>query len=161
MTSMAVAEWWERLVARVIDGILFGVVQLLLSAILVPVFLFTTAYTLAFVLPALITGVGYLAYDFLMHSRGGQTLGKIVMRIRVTAPDGRPPDQATLLKRATIFPGLMAIAGLFGFVGVTGGLMWVLVAVLSLVDGIFVITEPPLRRALHDRWTGTIVLKAQ
>jgi hypothetical protein len=55
----------------------------------------------------------------------------------------------------------MAIVGLLGFVGLTGGLMWVLVVVLSLVDGIFVATEQPLRRALHDRWTDTIVIKAQ
>lgn len=161
MPSPSIPEWWERLVARVIDGILFGVVQLVLSAILVPIFLFTTSFTLAFVLPMLLGGLGFATYDFAMHSRDGQTLGKIVMRIRVVGVDGCPPDQTTLLKRATVFPGLMAVVGLFGFLGVTGGQQWLLVVVFSLVDGIFVITEGPLRRALHDRWTDTIVIKAQ
>jgi uncharacterized RDD family membrane protein YckC len=83
------------------------------------------------------------------------------MKTRLVAPDGGKPDQITLLKRAAIYPGVTAVIGLLGFINVFGNLLGLVVFVFTLVDGIFVFTDVPLRRALHDKWAGTLVIKAQ
>jgi uncharacterized RDD family membrane protein YckC len=36
-----------------------------------------------------------------------------------------------------------------------------LVSLFILADGIFVLTDSVRRQALHDKWSGTIVVKAQ
>jgi hypothetical protein len=84
-----------------------------------------------------------------------------VMKTKLVAADGSQPDQAALLKRAAIYPGIFAVIGLLGFVGLFGNLLGLLIAVVSLVDGISVFTDQPLRRAMHDKWTDTIVIKVQ
>jgi len=43
-----------------------------------------------------------------------------------------------------------------------GGLLIAfLIGIFTLVDGIFVLTDSVRRQALHDKWVGTIVVKAQ
>ena len=169
-----IPEWWERFVARIIDGVIFGVIFGVIAAISTAIFVSSIAYdvntgqitgastaVLATVLPALVGGLLYAAYDVVMHSRNGQTLGKIVMKTRLVAADGSKPDQTTLIKRALIYPGVIALYGLLGFLGVIGSILGLAVAVFTLVDAIFILTDTPLRRALHDKWTNTIVVKAQ
>ena len=75
----------------------------------------------------------------------------------------RKPDQATIIKRAAIFPRhLRHRPGLLGFILDFGSLLiWLLVGAFLLVDGIFVLTDSVRRQALHDKWSGTIVVKAQ
>jgi len=172
---MVLAEWWERLVGRFIDGILFVVLYFILGAIFSAIFVSQIVYNpntgeftgggllvLAAVLPALIGGLLYAGYDVFMHGRDGQTLGKKVMKTRLVAVNGGRPDQATIIKRAAIFPGVYAIAGLLGFISIFGGLLiWMLVSLFILADGIFVLTDSVRRQALHDKWSGTIVVKAQ
>ncbi|GEL22149.1 hypothetical protein PSU4_11030 [Pseudonocardia sulfidoxydans NBRC 16205] len=170
-----IPEWWERLVGRIIDGVLYGVVYWILSFILAAIFVSSvsvdiatgavrggTGFVIAAVLTYVIAGLAYAAYDYLMHSRNGQTLGKMVMKTRLVAPDGSKPDSATLIKRALIYPGIYGVVGLLAFVDVVGlGLISLLVLVFSLADGISVLTDQPLRRALHDKWAATIVIKSQ
>ena len=75
-----------------------------------------------------------------MHGRDGQTLGKKVMKTRLVTVNGAKPDQATIIKRTAIFPGIYAIAGLLGFISIFGSLLiWLLVGAFLLVDGIFVL----------------------
>ena len=165
----------SALVGRFIDGILFGVVYFILGAIVGALFVSQIVYNpntgeftggglfvLAVVLPPLIAGLLYAGYDVFMHGRDGQTLGKKVMKTRLVAVNGGRPDQATIIKRAAIFPGVYAIAALLGFISIFGSLLiWLLVGVFLLVDGIFVLTDSVRRQALHDKWSGTIVVKAQ
>jgi uncharacterized RDD family membrane protein YckC len=173
--GMVLAEWWERLVARFIDGILFGVLYFILGAIVGALFVSQIVYNpntgeftggglfvLAVVLPPLIGGLLYAGYDVFMHGRDGQTLGKKVMKTRLVTVNGGRPDQATLMKRAAIYPGIIAIAGLLGFISIFGGLLIsFLIGIFTLVDGIFVLTDSVRRQSLHDKWSGTIVVKAQ
>ncbi|AEA27743.1 RDD family protein [Pseudonocardia benzenivorans] len=169
-----IPEWWERWVGRIIDGVLYMVIYWILSFILAAIFVSSVSFDIAsgtytsgsgFIIAAVLTwvigGLLYAAYDFLMHSRNGQTVGKMVMKMRVVAPDGSKPDTATLLKRSLIYPGVFGIVGLLAFVSVFGfGLIGLIVGIFSLIDGIFVITDQPLRRALHDQWAKTIVIKS-
>jgi uncharacterized RDD family membrane protein YckC len=173
--GMVLAEWWERLVGRFIDGILFGVLYFILGAIVGALFVSQIVYNpntgeftggglfvLAVVLPPLVGGLLYAGYDVFMHGRDGQTLGKKVMKTRIVTVNGGRPDQATLMKRAAIYPGIIAIAGLLGFISIFGGLLIAfLIGIFTLVDGIFVLTDSVRRQALHDKWVGTIVVKAQ
>ena len=66
------------------------------------------------------------------------------------------------MKRAAIYPGIIALAGLLGFISIFGGLLIAfLIGIFTLVDGIFVLTDSVRRQALHDKWVGTIVVKAR
>ena len=95
------AEWWERLVGRFIDGIIFCVVYFILGAIVGALFVSQIVYNpntgeftggglfvLAVVLPPLIGGLLYAGYDVFMHGRDGQTLGKKVMKTRLVTVNG-------------------------------------------------------------------------
>lgn len=173
--NLVLAEWWERLVARFIDGIMFGVIYFILGAIFTAIFVSQIAFNpetgeltggglfvLAAVLPPLIGGLIYAGYDIFMHGRDGQTLGKKIMKTRLVTVNGGRPDQATIIKRAAIYPGVIAIAGLLGFISIFGGvLLSFVIGLFTLVDGIFVLTDSVRRQSLHDKWSGTIVVKAQ
>lgn len=69
------AEWWRRLVAIVIDGVLLGIVSLFIS------FAFTI-YVRGLV--SLVLGIAYYGY---MNGERGQTIGKMAMGIRVGRED--------------------------------------------------------------------------
>jgi uncharacterized RDD family membrane protein YckC len=66
------------------------------------------------------------------------------------------------MKRSAIYPGIIAIAGLVGFLTIFGSLfVSLLIVIFTLVDGLFIITDSVRRQALHDKWSGgTIVVKA-
>ncbi len=173
--GLILAEWWERLVARFIDGIIFGILYFILGAIFTAIFVSQIAFNpetgqvtggslivLAVVLPPLLGGLIYAGYDVFMHGRDGQTLGKKIMKTRLVTVNGGRPDQSALIKRAAIYPGVIAIAGLLGFISIFGGVfVSMLIGLFTLVDGLFVLTDSVRRQALHDKWTGTIVVKAQ
>ncbi|MCW2880748.1 MAG: domain containing protein [Sphaerisporangium sp.] len=134
------AEWWERLVARIIDGVIFGIIYAILAAIL----------------PALLAGViayaAYAAYDYVLHSKDGQTLGKKVMKIRLAGLGGAVPDSSSVMKRSAIFPGVMVLYG----IPILGWLSSIFVLVL----GVLILVDKPLRQGLHDKLAGTVVVKA-
>ena len=67
------------------------------------------------------------------------------------------------MKRSAIYPGVIAIAGLLGFISIFGGVfVSMIIGLFTLVDGLFILTDSVRRQALHDKWCGgTIVVKAQ
>jgi uncharacterized RDD family membrane protein YckC len=161
-------------VARFVDSILFGVAYAILSAVLFGLFgpsiswdpgtgiRTTGSYFLPVLLSWVISGLLYAAYDFVMHSRNGQTLGKTIMKIRLVGLHGRPLSQEALLKRSAAYPGIFAIAGVIPAFGLFGSSLGsLLVVAISVVDGLLVITDQPLHQSLHDRFADTIVIKAQ
>ncbi|GAY08932.1 RDD family protein [Pseudonocardia sp. N23] len=170
-----IPEWWERLVGRIIDNIIYGVVAGIIMSIAVSIAISSAISSASIggsysyggaviivVIAGVLSGLLYAVYDFLMHSRNGQTLGKMVMKTRLVAPDGSKPTQATLMKRSAIYPGVFALTGLLAFLDVGSyTIISLAVGIFTLIDGIFVITEVPLRRALHDKWANTIVIKSQ
>ena len=75
------------------------------------------------------------AYTTLLHALGGQTIGKMLARVRVVVGDGEPPPLGTSLLR---YAGYFASCATFGFGYLMAGLRW---------D----------KRALHDLIAGTRV----
>ncbi len=173
--GMLLAEWWERLIARFIDGIPFGILSLILGFIFGALFFSQIVYDpetgaltggallwLGAVLAPLISGLLYAGYDVFMHGRDGQTLGKKVMKTRLVTVNGGRPDQNTLIRRAVIYPGVLAVASLLGFIPIIGSFfIWMVFSLVGLVELIVVLTDSVRRQSLHDKWSGTIVVKAQ
>ncbi|MBC6456420.1 RDD family protein [Actinomadura sp. HBU206391] len=155
------AEWWQRLVARIVDTVIIGLVVLPLW-IWLYVWYFGLPYPetaagepdleaalrqeLAFfglsLLIGLVQAVITFFYDWLQQGRSGQTVGKRVMKTRVVAlPDRAPLTGGTAAKRA----GAYAVAGQ--------------IPVLGLLDVLWHLWDRPHRQCLHDKFAGTVVVK--
>ncbi|SEG80471.1 RDD family protein [Nonomuraea solani] len=147
------AEWWERLAARLIEALVFGVFYYILFITLWGIFR-TVGMPEAFggrlagVLAWAVAGLGYAGYDWWAHSRHGRTFGKAIMRIRL-APGDVPPR--TLLKRTLVYPAPLMLMGI-PIVNLLAGMLLFGVGFLILID-------KPLERGVHDRVAGTRVVK--
>ena len=62
--------------------------------------------------------------------------------------------------KSTLMAAIL-LGGLAFLIPFLGALVGLAVSIFTLVDAIFVLTDSPLRRALHDKWSNTIVVKAQ
>jgi uncharacterized RDD family membrane protein YckC len=165
----ALAEWWQRLVARIVDGL---VIVLITS----PIWIWFMIWYLQ-QLPALIPtdpnappadlneimrvelklmgfsllvglaqGLVAVVYDWLQHARWGQTIGKRIMKIKVvTLPDRGPMTGGAAAKRAVAY-------GLVPQVPLIGG-------AFSLLNSLWLLWDKPNRQCLHDKFAGTVVVK--
>jgi uncharacterized RDD family membrane protein YckC len=127
------AEWWERLMATVIDvsviGILSSVCQLLRLA--------GITHHLAGQIQGVAFGVGLFTYFVIMDTTTGQTLGRMVFRTEV------------LTERETrIGIGSSIVRNIFKMLGLGGFLITLLF-----------ITCTKRSQRIGDRWAGTIVVK--
>ena len=95
------ADLLMRFLARLIDFILVGIVNGIISAVVVVSILGMHRSTYGMGMgegyaAGAITGVIgaaiNLAYFSLMESRRGQTLGKMLLKLRTEGPDGNPPS---------------------------------------------------------------------
>ncbi|MGW0802208.1 RDD family protein [Nonomuraea sp. NPDC002799] len=152
-TGTLPAEWWERLAARLIEGLVFGVFYYILFIALWGVFR-TVGMLGAFdgrlpgVFAWLAAGLAYAAYDWWAHSRQGRTFGKAIMRIRLAPGDVRP---RALLKRALVYPGPIMLMGI--------PVVNLLAGMLLFGVGLLILMDKPLERGPHDRLAGTRVVK--
>ncbi|GAA0544662.1 hypothetical protein GCM10010172_27810 [Paractinoplanes ferrugineus] len=87
--------------------------------------------------------VGYYLYSVEYAHRGGQTLGKKAMKIRIV-----PLDPHLRYTR-----GMAAKRFLIEYVG------GVLVPFFSYLDGLWQLWDKPYQQALHDKVAGTVVVK--
>jgi uncharacterized RDD family membrane protein YckC len=148
------AEYWRRLVATLIDGLIVGVLALVVLAaigggffgdgdtgvgeVIVGVGLIIVFFTI----------IAFLYAPLLMARTNGQTLGKMATGCRVVRRDGRRVDFAWATLREVLVKGLLlGIAG-----AVTGGIAYLVDGVWPLVDG--------QNRALHDYVVDSRVVKA-
>jgi uncharacterized RDD family membrane protein YckC len=169
----ALAEWWRRLLARIIDGLILAVV---FSPLWIPPWRTffnavaaianrypsgTTLSTMPGARNAIATAEGHLVgklvvvgllyylvaflYDWIQHWAWGQTIGKRALGTRVVRDDGNPAVGAG---RAA---GRGAIYALTPLVPVVGGLF-------ELVNELW-LTWDPRRQCLHDKAAHTVVIK--
>jgi uncharacterized RDD family membrane protein YckC len=116
-------ELLDRFLARFIDGIILGVVYGIIAGIVGGVLI--TGYRsggelfLYYLIISVISSVLYLGYYAYMESSRGQTIGKIVMKLKVFGPDGvSNPTLEQAVKR-----NIYMAFGLAGIVPVVGTLL--------------------------------------
>jgi uncharacterized RDD family membrane protein YckC len=147
-------ELLDRFLARFIDGLVLGVVYIVLSAIFRPVFITgvdSTGELFAFyaVVSILWTAVaiGYFAY---LESSRGQTVGKMVMKLRTQGPGGGNPTLAQGVRR-NIFYAFELLA-IVPFIGFWLGPLVTFVAVSLIAYGIY--SDRVSRQGWHDEFAG-------
>ncbi|WP_035058273.1 RDD family protein [Andreprevotia chitinilytica] len=94
------------------------------------------------------TGIALLAltvYNFVLIHRGGQTIGKKILKIRIVRTDG---SRCGIRRFVFIRHLPVALLGAIPFIG----------AIISLLDPLLIFRQS--RRCLHDEIAGTIVIKA-
>jgi uncharacterized RDD family membrane protein YckC len=166
----ALAEWWQRLLARLIDG--FAVALLSLPAV-IPAFaaMFHRLQAVArqypegpaqpgaqvafnrvifamygtFFLVAIASAVISFGYDWLQHGLWGRTLGKRALGTKVVTAN----DRARISGRAAA--GRAAIYGVLPAIPFAGGLF-------ALLNELWLLWDPR-RQCLHDKAAGTVVVK--
>jgi uncharacterized RDD family membrane protein YckC len=171
-----IPEWWERWLGRFLDSIIFGIIAGIAVSIVGRAFLpslddylaggytavysYGTSYYIALMVVYIVVGVLFAAYDVVMHSRNGQTLGKMATKTRLVMQNGSKPEQSVLIKRALLFPASgYLLTALLGLIPGFGGVVQLGAAVVGIAISIPIFTDP-MRRGLHDQWAGTVVVKA-
>lgn len=136
----------ERFLARLIDGIIIGVVLVIIYSILNA----STGYWTTTVISGVIGAALYLGYFGYFESERGQTIGKQVMKLKVVGPDGTSnPTMNESIKRN--------IWNAFSIVPCLGSLAALVSVILIAVN----ISSDPQGQHAFDRFAGgTRVIKA-
>lgn len=148
--AAAAADLGQRLLAKLIDYIILWVVGLIVFTSVLGMGMFGGA---GFGGAAFLSGVlwiaMYLAYFIAMEMTTGQTLGKMVLKLRVRGAAGDNPTLEEALKRnAWMIPGI---------VPVLGGLVVLAAAIYILVT---INNNTATRQGWHDEFAGgTSVIK--
>ncbi|WP_310914087.1 RDD family protein [Lipingzhangella rawalii] len=162
------AEWGERLLARIIDCLAVAVPVYLVIVLLFSVIQLVTVgtgtlqpWTLFDLLAGLSVVAGLVVYEFLMLTRAnGRTLGKMALGLRVV-PQEHPPQQDgnlppnTALARGAVWWG----PGLIDFILPIPMIGLLLAIAFVLVNGLWPLWDQPWRHSLNDKFTGTVVVK--
>ena len=161
------AESWQRLLARLIDLAIILVPTIIIAVVFTVTLTRASSYdtvhgvytpgstVLAVIAPVIVTAALYLGYEFLMTRQRGQTVGKLVMGIKIV-PVGGALDAGGLapgvaVKRAAVLwlpPALYSI----GYVG------WIF-SIFYLLNVLWQLWDKPLQQCLHDKAANTIVVK--
>ena len=130
-----------RFLARLIDGIMLGILQAVISL--------ATGRVIA----GVIGGVIYLGYYAYMESSQGRTIGKQVLKLRVHGAAGGNPTMDEALRRNAW--AALAIFSSIPILGLLTGLAE-LVAVIAIA---VTINNDTLKRGWHDKFANTSVTK--
>ena len=110
------AGFWVRLLAFAIDAIVIALAQLVLQVIAVA----RLGADAALNAVGVFTFVFAVAYPTVLHAIAGQTIGKLLTRVRVVALDGGPLPLGAAFLRAIVFWAALPLT--FGVGHVVGGL---------------------------------------
>jgi uncharacterized RDD family membrane protein YckC len=136
MTDAPPAGFWIRVLGALVDGVVVLLVQLSLALIATRLFGADVTDDLAYQSGiVLFTLLFTLLYTSTMHAVSGQTVGKMVARVRVVGLDGELPTFGT------------AVLRYFGY----------FVSLLPLTLGYLMAGLRRDKRALHDLIAGTRV----
>lgn len=135
---------WPRLGARIIDGLVLFVPNLIIAAILTDgdgsgftgigtddnlLYLFVTTFV----------GYGYAVW---LEAARGQTVGKMAIGIKVIGPDGRVPATDVAARRNAWL--------LLSLIPILGGILSFIAAIAIGVT----INSDPFNRGVHDNFAG-------
>jgi uncharacterized RDD family membrane protein YckC len=156
--AAVLAPWWRRVVALGIDVVVIAAIAnvLLLIAGFHPYWKgrhLDTSNLLARYVAAIVAAMCYL--PLIVRYTNGQTLGKLLLKIRVIRVDARPMSMALGLWREVVVK--IAIIDLLALVPIVGGAVSFIVFAL---DGSWPLWDPE-NRAVHDMLAGTRVVRTE
>ncbi|HWL66183.1 MAG TPA: RDD family protein [Actinomycetota bacterium] len=150
------AEWWKRVVARIIDGVILAIANAILSiplgglfAVSQPTFDPTTGefsggggFFATYILANLLIFILNIIYFTAFHAvNNGQTPGKMAMKIAVRGEeDGAPPDWG----KAAIRQIVEVVLAFLCFIP-------------AIVDALFPLWDPK-KQTIHDKAAKTVVV---
>jgi uncharacterized RDD family membrane protein YckC len=160
-----IAPVWKRAAAIFVDGLLF------LPFVYFETFLYEPGVPVAVVIGGLLTAwFGYLFYDVYLHGRYGQTVGKMVLGIRVVRTDDSPIGFGRALFRAfvaVLFGAAFFLNDVHNIVNrgtvVPAEDDWIQTAAVIVYAVYYLIAVPAValsnrdRRTVHDFLAGTKV----
>lgn len=159
--DLGLAEPVNRIGARVIDGIVW-IVLLLVVAYLVTgtsgIGLRAEGVSYGAHLVATVIGTALVAaYEVLMVMTRRATLGKVALGLRVARQDGSPPGRNEALLRVVPFAAPQLLGAL------AGGLGWlfVVLSVLIGVGSVVLLFIDPRRQTVWDKLARTVVVGGQ
>jgi uncharacterized RDD family membrane protein YckC len=154
------AEFWQRLLAYLLDGLIVGAAVIvplgvIVGVLLVPYFmspdpaappdptLIPLLEVLAFAVIVSLNLIASYVYFVRMCHRTGQTIGKRVMNIRVVrGSDGGPIDLRTARRRWVVQHATAVLPFYF-----------------NVADGLWQLWDQPYRQCLHDKCAETVVVQ--
>ena len=178
----------KRIIAYVVDGIICTIPVLIIGLPL-GLTIFTQSagnepgapppqYTLGQAVFELIVMLAFITYLTVLHARSGQTLGKMVAKIKVVRLDGSPITYSQSFLRAIYFVGFnllteIAVVAMVAVElafpesapGLQGSFQTILISFTSLAsvymlaDILALLFDRAQRRAIHDRLAGTRVVR--
>lgn len=159
--GIVLAEPLNRIAARVIDGILWLIFGLIISAIIVGSSGFSGAGDAGFVrvaLAGIIATLGVAAYEIVMVANRGATLGKMALGLKVVKADGGGDvEMEDAVRRMAHYLALGLLAAITGGIGIIFNLVLLVIGIVSLV---FLFTDER-RQAVWDRIAKTVVISTK
>jgi len=149
-------ELLDRFLARLIDGILLGIVFGIMSAIFSGIFLSGLTYStgewlLYWLFVTVITVAITMGYFAFMETNNGNSLGKQLLKLKVTGPDGAShPTLEQSLRRNSFYA--IQLAYIVPVVGAIFGGIGMLVAVIMIA--VTINNDTVNRQGWHDRFAG-------
>lgn len=149
MSDLELASRGQRLAAVVIDGLIAGVVSIVLMTVLLPVIgmdslWFETSLTATLLTTVVNIGI-FLLINGKLLATSGQTIGKKVMGVKIVSMSGGILPLKDVIIRRYAPPVLIGILPIFG-------------AIFCLADVLCIFRDD--RRCIHDMIAGTKVVKA-
>lgn len=143
----------DRFLARLIDGIIVGIVAAIINFVLGVI---SNSWFLTSLVSVLVTAALYLGYFAYLESTQGQTIGKQVMKLRVYGPDHASNPTVEQSIRRNIYMGF-GIAGVIPIIGTLIGGLAELAAIILVAANI---NSDPNRQHWFDKFAGgTQVIK--
>lgn len=156
---MQYPQWWERLVAGIIDGIIMAIVVFLISFILIAIGggSLTAIRILGFI-AALISTALVVGYKVFFESGTWQaTPGKMVFGLKVVDEGGqRGPIKQVFMRT---WPWWLNLLGALGALLLIGTALNLLIA-LAIIGIFCTFFMPPGGRCIHDTTAKMYVIKA-
>jgi uncharacterized RDD family membrane protein YckC len=150
-------ELLNRFLARLIDHVILFVVfipiYIILSAIIYSCFSTSFGeYFIFYTLQAIIQAALFLLYFALLESNRGQTVGKMILKLRTYGPDGvsNPTMNEALKRNAYAALGVLSIIPFIGwfFLG------WAAPIAAMIFIAITLNSDQPKHQGWHDKFAG-------
>ena len=143
------ADLLPRFLAKLVDGVVMFFINIVVG-------LFVAFGLNRSAIATLISTAITLAYYAFLESSRGQTVGKMVVGLKVQNLAGQNPTMEQALKRniyvALGFLGILPVVGFFGSLAELAAVIFIAVTINS---------DTPLFRGWHDKFADTQVIKTR